>query len=74
MTRVRVPFSGSVRQNHRDRSIYIESSCQLLDVKMTQLGLLHKGLTKAERYYFENFVASIQKQPNLGNADVNLVP
>ena len=34
--------------NHRDRSIHIESACQLHGAKMTQHGLLHKGLTSTD--------------------------
>ena len=44
-------------------------------MKMTRLGLLHKGLTsadQAERLYNKNLKALIKKQPNLGYADVKL--
>ena len=37
-----------VLSNHRDRSIHLESACQLCDVKMTRPGLLHLGLTSAD--------------------------
>ena len=42
---------------------------------MTQHGLVHKGLTsadKAEHLYAKNFEAFIKKQPNLGNANFKL--
>ena len=44
--------------NHRDRRIHIESACQLHGAKMTQYGLVHKGLTSvnlAEDLYTKNF-------------------
>ena len=56
--------------------MHIESACQLHDVKMTHLGLLHKGLTtadQAECLYLENFAAIIKKQPYLGYGDVKLI-
>ena len=62
--------------NHRDRIIHIESACQLHGVKMTRHGLLHKGLTsadKTEHSYIKIFEALIKKQPNIGYADVKLI-
>ena len=61
---------------HRDPSIHIERACQLHDVKMSRHGLLHKGLTSAdlaECLFKKIFEALINKQPNLGYADVKLV-
>ena len=43
------------------------------DLKMTQHGLQHKGVTSAEHLYIKNFEALMKKLPNLGYADVNLV-
>ena len=64
-----------MRLRLRDRIIHKESACQLHGAKMTQHGLVHKGLTsagKAEHLYTKNFEDLIKKQPNLGYADVTL--
>ena len=63
-------------RNHRDRSIHSEIACQLHDVKMTQNGLLQKGLTSAdyaEQLYLKIFETLIKKSLYLRYADVKLV-
>ena len=43
-----VSLSICIGSIHGDRSIPIDSTCQLRDVKMTRRRLLHKGLTSAD--------------------------